>query len=74
MFWTLGMIWWTGNGISSIIGLSIGGAMAGVLWYYVIRWFMRWQRNGRCQATGQTDPLTIAAAVRSKADFAITLP
>ena len=43
VFWTLGMIWWTGNDIASIIVHAIGGAVAGVIWYFAMRWFMRWR-------------------------------
>jgi uncharacterized protein (DUF2062 family) len=47
VLWTLGMIWWTGVEIPNVIGFSISGAMAGVLWYFVMRWWMHWAEKRR---------------------------
>ena len=47
VLWTAGMIWWTGTDIANIVGLSIGGAVAGVLWYFAMGWWMRWWENRR---------------------------
>lgn len=41
IFWTAGMIWWTGEGIDivHVVSLSIAGAIAATVWYFVMRWF-----------------------------------
>ena len=38
--WALGMIWWTGPSVETIIIWSVGGAIAGVLWYFAMKWWM----------------------------------
>jgi hypothetical protein len=43
--WTLGMIWWTGVNTVNIIGFSISGVVAGVIWYFAMRWWMRWTKK-----------------------------
>ena len=40
VFWTLGMIWWTGTDTANIVSLSVAGAVAGVLWFFVMRWWL----------------------------------
>jgi hypothetical protein len=47
VLWTAGMIWWTGTDIGNVVGLWIGGAVAGVLWYFAMDWWMRWWENHR---------------------------
>ena len=42
VLWTLGMIWWTGTQTANIVILSVAGAVAGVLWYFAMRW---WQKR-----------------------------
>jgi hypothetical protein len=42
VLWALGMIWWSDRSPVSIIIWLIGGVLIGVLWYYAMRWFMRW--------------------------------
>ena len=42
VFWTLGMIWWTGTETANIVALSIAGAVAGVFWFFAMRW---WQNR-----------------------------
>jgi hypothetical protein len=37
VLWTLGMVWWAGVDAVNIIGFSISGAVAGVLWYFAMR-------------------------------------
>jgi hypothetical protein len=31
----------------NIIGFSISGAVAGVLWYFAMRWWMQWAKKRR---------------------------
>ena len=38
--WTAGMIWWNATDLVSAIILTICGAIAGVLWFYIMRWWM----------------------------------
>jgi hypothetical protein len=38
--WAIGMIWWTGISVASVIIWSVGGAVAGVLWYFAMKWWM----------------------------------
>jgi len=42
VLWTLGMIWWTGTETANIVITSIAGAIAGLLWFYAMRW---WQHR-----------------------------
>ena len=46
VFWTAGMVWWSGPfEPASLIIFSIGGAVTGVLWYFAMRWWLRWTTN-----------------------------
>jgi hypothetical protein len=36
------MIWWTGIEAANIVIMVIAGVVAGVLWYFAMRW---WQRR-----------------------------
>jgi hypothetical protein len=45
VLWALGMIWWSDRSPASIIIWLIGGVLIGVLWYYAMRWFMRWWKG-----------------------------
>ena len=40
VFWTLAMIWWTGTQTANIVSLSIAGTVAGILWFFAMRWFL----------------------------------
>jgi len=42
ILWTLGMIWWTGWETANVVILSICGIVAGVFWYFAMRW---WQHR-----------------------------
>ena len=41
--WTIGMVLWTGTDIPNIIVLSVCGVLFGVLWYFAMRWWLRWR-------------------------------
>jgi hypothetical protein len=49
--WALGMIWWSGPSTVNVIILTIAGVIAGVLWYYAMKWYFRflakWQAGRR---------------------------
>lgn len=36
------MIWWTGMETANVVILSVTGVVIGVLWYFAMRWWMRW--------------------------------
>ncbi len=39
VFWTAGMLWWNeASEPAHIIIMSLGGALAGYLWYRTMRW------------------------------------
>ncbi|MBX9778411.1 MAG: hypothetical protein K2Y71_28890 [Xanthobacteraceae bacterium] len=40
VLWTAFMIWQTSNGMANTIILMVSGAIAGVLWYFGMRWAM----------------------------------
>lgn len=39
--WALGMIWWSGASTANVIVWSIAGVIAGVLWFFGMRWYFR---------------------------------
>lgn len=39
--WTLGMIWWTGTETANIVALSIAGVVAGILYFFAMRWWLK---------------------------------
>jgi hypothetical protein len=41
--WTVAMIWWSDTETSNVVITSIAGAVLGVLWYFGMRAFLRWQ-------------------------------
>ena len=41
VLWTAFMIWWTGTETANIVAMSIAGIVAGVAWYFGMRWFNR---------------------------------
>ena len=42
ILWAVWMIWWSGNfGIVNIVIFTIGGAIAGWLWFLAMRWYFR---------------------------------
>jgi hypothetical protein len=43
VLWSAGMIWWTGHETANVVILAICGAIAGLLWYLVMRRFAKWQ-------------------------------
>jgi hypothetical protein len=40
--WIVGMLWWTGTEAANVVITSISGVVAGVLWYFAMRW---WQQR-----------------------------
>jgi hypothetical protein len=47
VLWTVGMIFWSGHDTVSIVILTVGGAVAGVMWFFLMRAFTRWQTGQR---------------------------
>ena len=42
IFWTVGMIWWSGDYSTVNIGIfTLCGALFGVLWFFAMRWYSR---------------------------------
>ena len=41
VLWTLLMILFNGTETANIVITSIGGAVAGVVWYFVMRWYQK---------------------------------
>ena len=42
VLWTAGMIWWGGSfDPVRIAFFVVGGAIAGYLWYLIMRWYLR---------------------------------
>jgi hypothetical protein len=41
VLWAAGMIWWTGIDIANVVMFTVGGAVAGVIWYFCMGLFTR---------------------------------
>ncbi|HEY1362811.1 MAG TPA: hypothetical protein VGF60_11260 [Xanthobacteraceae bacterium] len=41
VLWTVGMIWWTGTEAANVVILSVSGVVAGIIWYFAMRWWIR---------------------------------
>jgi hypothetical protein len=41
VLWTAGMIWWTGTDTVNVVGTTIAGIVAAILWYFVMRWWVK---------------------------------